>query len=235
MTNQYPSRLREFFPSDQDIKEFTENSISESLLGAFDRMTTWFKLLYDIRSGEQTVVLLSAAHSKIIEIWILVPLGLLHSAYTALRTIVDICTSYTFYNSHPIEWKAVCENRVRWEGRADIIEWNINFTPTCREVNKGFGLAENLDRNYRELSAYVHGIPVSGLPSLRGIEKPSLNPKDIEEFVRLAHETDESLNLLFLSVFHQDLASLSTVDYRIITRGIDRRKLAAAGIRLARA
>ena len=234
MTNQYAARLSEFLPSEQDLLVFAESSTSEALLSSFSRMTTWFNLLSDTHGNDQTIVLISAAHAKIIEIWILAPLGLIHSAYTALRTFVDICTSYTFYCSHPVEWTAVCENRANWEGRANIIDWNVNFTPTCREINRGFQLADTLDRNYRQLSSYIHGIPISGLPTLRGINKPIIPPKDLDNLVRLANETDEIMNLLFLSVFHRELSSLSTTDYRTITRGLDRRKLGVAGIHLPR-
>ncbi len=234
MNNEYAARLNSFLPSEEQLVAFTKVPQCESLLHAFDRMTTWFRLLYDVRGSEQTAVLIAAAHSKVIEIWILIPLGLMHSAYTALRTFVDICTSYTFYSSHPIEWEAVCEDRANWEGRADIIEWNIKFAPKCREMNRAFGLSEILNLNYQHLSAFVHGIPVSGLPALKSIDKVNVLDEDLDKFTRLANETSESLNLLFLSVFHEELTSLSTTDYRTITRGLDRRKLGDVGIHLPR-
>ena len=235
MNNEYVSRLGSFMPTQQELVAFAEKPQVEGLLNAFDRMTTWFRLLHDIRRQQQTLALLAAAHSKIIEIWILAPLGLFYSSYAALRTVVDICTSYTFYCSHPIEWTAVCEDRSGWESRANIVDWHVHFTPTFREVNRAFGLAESLNRGYQELSAYVHGVPVSGLPTLRGIQRTDITDEDLEKFAQLAQKTDTDLNLLFLSVFHQDLASLSTTDYRVITRGIDRRKLATAGIVISRA
>ena len=102
-------------------------------------------------------------------------------------------------------------------------------------MNKVFGFADLINRDYQELSAYVHGIPVSGLPTLKGIERIATSNQDLEKFTELALKTDADLNLFYLSVFHQDLASLSASDYRTIVRGIDRRKLAGAGIRLPRA
>ena len=238
MNSEYTSRLISFMPTQQELATFAEKPQIEVILNAFNRMTTWFGLLHDIRRQQQTLALLAAAHSKIIEIWVLVPLGLFHSSYTALRTVVDICTSYTYYCSHPVEWTAVCaacEDRAGWESRADTVDWHIHFTPTFREVNRAFGLAESLNRGYQELSAYVHGIPVSGLPTLREIQRMDITDEDLDKFAELAQKTDADLNLLFLSVFHQDLAALSTTDYRLITRGIDRQKLATAGIVLSRA
>ena len=235
MSNDYASRLGGFLPEQQDLETFAANPQVEGLLNAFSRMVTWFRLLHDIRGQDETFALVAAAHSKVIEIWILVPLGLLHSSYTALRTVVDICTSYTFYCSHSVEWTAVCEGRAGWESRANIVDWHVHFTPTCREVNKSFGLGEALNRDYQELSAYVHGIPVSGLPTLRGIQRTPITDQDLEKFTHLAQKTDADLSLLFLSVFHQDLVSLSAADYRVITRGLDRRKLATTGIVLSRA
>lgn len=203
-------------------------------MGSFGRITTWFNLLYRLRMQEETSVLISAAHSKIIEIWILVPLGLLHSAYSALRTAVDISTSYTFYSSHPAEWLAVSEDRADWESRSNIVGWHIRFTPSCREINRGFRLSERLDEDYRQLSSFVHGIPLWGLPTLKGIERNAIQDAELKKLIGIAQDVDSNLNLLFLSVFHKDLSTASRRDLHMVTRGIDRRKLADAGIILPR-
>ena len=234
MSSEYASKLGGFLPKQQELETLTEKLQVNGLLNAFSKMTTWFRLLHDIRGQEETIALISAAHSKVVEIWILVPLGLIHSSYTSLRTFVDICTSYTFYCFHPVEWTAVCEDRANWESRANMMDWHVHFTPTFREFNRVFSIADSLNRDYQELSGYVHGIPVSGLPTLRGIERTHISDGELEKFTQLAQKTDADLNLLFLGVFHQELASLSTTDYRVITSGLDRRKLAFAGIALPR-
>ena len=234
MSTDYAARLSAFLPTQQDLDAFTASSLTDKLLNTFNRMTTWFRLLHGLRSNDETSVLIAAAHSKVIEIWILVPLGLLHSSYTALRTVVDICTSYTFYCSHQIEWLAVCEGRAGWESRANIIEWHVRYTPAFREINRAIGLADALNQDYQRLSSYVHGIPVTGLPTLKGIERTSISDPDLDKFLQTAEKVDYDLNLLFLSLFHQDVSSLSAKEFRAITRGIDRKKLAGAGIVLPR-
>ena len=235
MGTDYAARLGSFLPTQQELQEFAERSSTAQILTAFDRMITWFKLIQDIRGEQETSVLVSAAHSKLIEIWILLPLGLLHSSYAALRTVVDISTSYTFYCSHPVEWLAVCENRTGWESRSNVIEWHIRNTPTCRETNNVFHWTDRLNNDYQDLSSYVHGIPVTGLPTLKGIERTQIAEQDLDKFIKIAARTDYDLSLFFLSVFHQYMASLSTTDFRTITRDIDRSKLATAGIILPRA
>ena len=235
MIDAYKSRLADFLPDPEEIEQFSSNPSTQAVLGAFDRTTTWLNLIYELRREEDTSVLLAAAHSKLIEIWTILPLGLIHSSYTSLRTFIDICTSYTFYCSHPNEWAAVCEDRANWESRADVVKWHIRYTPQFKEVNKAFGLSQKLEDDYRELSSYVHGVPVDGLPKLRGIERANLDDDDLEQFVQVAKATDHDINLLFLTVFHQDLALLSKDDYRTITRGIDLNKLGRAGIVIPKA
>ena len=216
------------------MSDYGGNPLSQELLNSFGRMITWFNLLYRLRRQDETSVLLAAAHSKIIEIWILIPLGLLHSSYSALRTAIDISTSYTFYSSHPIEWAAVSEDRAGWESRSNIVNWHIRYTPTSREINKAFGLVEALDKDYQKLSSYVHGIPMAGLPTLKGIDRNAITDTEIKQLTEIGQKVDSNLNLLFLSVFYQDLATTSRRDLQRVTRGIDRRKLAAAGIILPR-
>ena len=234
MIDGYVNRLKGFLPSEQDLSDHAGNPLSKELLNSFGRIITWLNLLYRLRMQDETSVLIAAAHSKIIEIWILVPLGLLHSSYSALRTAIDISTSYTFYSSHPIEWLAVSEERAGWESRSNIVNWHIRYTPTCREINKAFGLAEALDKDYQKLSSYVHGIPMTGLPTLKGIERNAITDTDMKKLTEIAQNVDSNLNLLFLGVFHKDLASASRKDLQTVTKGIDRHKLAAAGVILPR-
>ena len=139
-TSDYASRLGRFLPTQADLDEYVLRPPANRLLKSFDRLVIWFHHLHGLRSNDEVSVLLASAHSKVIEIWILTPLGLLHSSYTALRTIVDICTSYTFYRSHPVEWRAVCEGRASWESRGRAIEWHLNYTRSFREMNRLFGL-----------------------------------------------------------------------------------------------
>ena len=230
MNTDYAQRLEQFLPKAQELEVFAASASTIRILRAFARMRTWFRLLANLRGDQDTSVLLSAAHSKVIEIWILIPLGLIHSSYAALRTIADICTSYSFYVSHPVEWFAVCEGRVGWKGRASTIKWHIQHTPTCREMNDNFGWSERLNEDYRKLSSYVHGVPVAGLPTLRGIKRTIIPEVDLSKFIKIAERLDCDLSLFFMCVFHKDLVTLSTEDFRTITGGIDYSKLAASGI-----
>lgn len=230
MNRDYAGKIVSFLPSRQELEEFAAGSSTGQFLNAFKRMTTWFRLIYDLREDQETSVLIAAAHSKVIEIWVLIPMGLLHSSYSALRTVVDICTSYTFYCSHPIEWMAVCDDRAGWEGRADIVDWHMRYTPACKAMKESFGLSESLNRDYRELSSYVHGIPVAGLPTLKGIQRTVVADVDLQNFIGICERVDYNLNLLFLGVFADYVSSLSAADLKVITGGIDRQKLAGAGI-----
>ena len=234
MIAEYLHRIQRFLPSEQDLIEYGANPSVQPLLGSFARLATWFGLLYRMRSHEETSTLIAAAHSKVIEIWILAALGLLHSSYSALRTAVDISVSYSFYHSHPIEWSAVCHGRSDWESRANIVSWHVRYTPTCKEVNAAFGLVKALDDDYHRLSSYVHGIPLIGLPTLRSIERTAIPEQELEKLVEMAQAVDKNLSLLFLSIFSESLAAASTQDLRTITKGIDRQKLASSGIVLPR-
>ncbi len=234
LTSDYASRVGSFLPTQSDLDDYVLRPPANRLLKAFDRSVTWFRHLHGLYGAEEVSVLLASAHSKVIEIWILMPLGLLHSSYTALRTIVDISTSYTFYRSHPVEWRAVCEGHASWEGRARIIDWHVSYTRSFREVNRLFGLSDALTKDYQKLSSYVHAIPVTGLPTLKGIDRPSVTDKDLNAFGEMAEGVDCNLSLLFLSVMYRDISSLSPEDFRTIMRGISRQKLAEAGIILPR-
>ena len=234
MATSYANRLSCFLPTEDEISCFAGDDSANRLLGSFNRITAWFRLIHSLKGNEETSVLLASAHSKVIEIWVLIPLGLLHSSYMSLRTIVDICTSYTFYRTHPVEWRAVCVGRASWEGRSNIVEWHLRHTPSFREMNSHFGLANLLQDDYEKLSSYVHGVPVTGLPTLRAIERTRIDQSDLDVFLDVAEKVDRDLNFLFLAVCHEDLSSLAPRDFRTIVSGISRSDLKDAGITLSR-
>lgn len=234
MLSRYSSRVAGFLPTKEELDTFAHTPASDRLLEAFRRLTRWFRLLHDLREEDETSILLSSAHSKVIEIWVLIPLHLIHSSYTSLRTIVDICTSYTFYHSHPIEWRAVCEGRSPWLSRARINEWHLSYTPAFKGLNDSLGLVNALNDDYQRLSSYVHSIPLSGLPSLKSIDRTSMSQPNLESFIEMAERVDYNLSLLFLAVAHQETASLSQDDFREILRDVERSKLTQAGIILPR-
>lgn len=234
MMARYASRVAGFLPKPVELDTFAKTPSSARLLEAFRRLTRWFRLLHDLRVEDETSILLSSAHSKVIEIWVLIPLHLIHSSYTSLRTIVDICTSYTFYYSHPIEWRAVCEGRSPWLSRARINKWHLSYTPAFKGLNDNFGLVNALNDDYQKLSSYVHSIPLAGLPSLRSIDRTSVSQSNLESFIEMAERIDYNLSLLFLAVAYRETASLSQEDLRVVLRDVDRSKLTQSGIILPR-
>ena len=234
MTLDYNQRIADFLPTHQDLADFAGKPSTVQLLNAFNRLVTWFSFLYQFRSGQEQSVLIQSAHSKIIEIWILAPLGLIHSSYAALRTLVDICTSYTYYYSHPIEWTAVCEGRASWESHGRIVDWHLAYTPNFAQLHKSFGLKDLLHTDYQRLSSYVHSIPVAGLPTLTRIARPSISEDAFQSFVEMAESVDHNISLLFLGSNHRVLTSMSRQDLKVITKGISLSKLADSGIILPR-
>ena len=106
MNTEYAVRLKNYLPTQGDLERLAEKESVARFLISSDRISTWVNFLYDLRSDQGASALIASVRSKIIEIRILVPLGLLHSSYCALRTIVDISTAYTFYYSHAIEWRS---------------------------------------------------------------------------------------------------------------------------------
>ena len=231
---EYCMRIKDFLPTQSDLDEVQKSAGVGRLLDAFRRMDVWLRFLYGLHRSNESSVLVAAAHSKIIEIQILVPLTLLHSSYMALRTAVDILTSYTFYYTHHIEWRAVCEGRAAWKTRSAIIDWHSEYTAPFRRMQSAFGLVDKLSGDYQQLSSYVHGVPVSGLPTLTGIHRVPVSEKELILFAEMCERVDFNLSLLCLCVFDGNIASLSRGDLKVIGRGVDRSKLGSAGILLPR-
>ncbi len=230
--SQYAQELTRFVPKPEDLKKFAESDQGTRLVGGFDHCLLWTRLLGDTYAGYPGEVLLHAAHSKILEMWALVPLGLLHSACGCLRTIIDLAIGFSYYVFHGKEWYAVCASRSDWMGRAAILEWHIDFTARFRQYNKAFGVSQYLDEDYRILSNFIHGVPPQGLPTMKSLSQHSCSQEDIERVIDLVTRVDGHINLFLVGVFPDIIVSLSPDEYRLALSGLDRRKLAACGLTL---
>lgn len=144
MSNDYSCRLKAFIPDESAIDAYSNSDAGSQLLDVFQKLPIWLEFLYGLQNNDESDVLLPSAHSKLLETWVLMPLGLVHSAYNSLRTSIDIITSYTFYFSHESEWRSLCDARSQWMTRASIMDWHIHHTPNFREFNRHFGLSDRI-------------------------------------------------------------------------------------------
>lgn len=232
MNQDYADALAMFCPSASSLKHFARSASGKRLLKTFDRTLIWCGLLGTSFIYKPQTVLISAVHSKVIEIWILIPFGLYHSAYSCLRSIVDSTTAFGYYISHPVEWEAVVNRGAPWESRAGVMEFHARFTRGFSEFNSGFGVVHQLVLLYRELSQHVHGIPPEGLPSLTSIGETAPSQDQTDKFIDACKRTVDLLNLFNIAVFSEHLTTLGAGEYRKIQLGIPTSRLAEAGILL---
>lgn len=228
----YGEKLYKFLPTEKDITKFGKSDEAESLIKSFEKTLIWIKLL-SIKKNVCCEVLLPSLHSKIIEFWILVPMGLLHSAYSSLRTMIDISAAYSFYITHPMEWNALCRGKIDWEGRESIIKWHIHHTPTFKEYNESFGIQDKLLNHYRDLSMYIHAIPIKGLPMLRSLDKVEISERELKGIIESAQNVDKCINELYIPIFYKTLHILDATEKDVILLGLDKKKLITAGIIIA--
>lgn len=221
-----------FLPSQKSLEAFASSETGQQLIHSFDRSLIWLGLLRRTYNGQPGEVLLVSAHSKIIEFWVLVPLRLLHSASGSLRTLMDLVFSYSYYVFHPKEWSAICLGRNGWEGRAGVLDWHVQFTPCFQEYNKKFGTRLTLDNIHEDLSRFIHGIPVQGLPTMQSLDRRELDKTDVTPVIELATRVDSALNSFLVGVFPGLLSVLSQPEYKIVLAGMDKDKLADCGIAL---
>jgi len=227
---QYKNELIKFIPSQNSLEVFATSEPGQQLIHSLDRTLIWLSLFQKTYKGQPGVILLASAHSKIIELWVLVPLRLLHSASGSLRTILDMIFSYSFYVYHSKEWNAILSGRSGWEGRMNVFNWHLRFTPCFQEYSEKFGIGPMMDDLYRDLSGFIHGIPTQGLPTMQSLDRNELDKIDITPVIQLAQRVDNCLNLFLVGAFHSLLPILSPSDYKIVLAQIDKSKLANCGI-----
>ena len=232
MTTNYEESLKRFRPTPKELTAFAASPQARRLQSAFERLLIWRGFLDRVRPNVEARVLLAAAHSKAVEIWVLIPFGLEHSAYASLRSLMDAVVAYTYYHTHPVEWAAVCHNDAQWESRTDVVAFHIRFTPRFREFNKEFGLGNRMSQDYRQLSRFVHCIAPHGLPSLTKLGRHTIPSQRLESFLDLAERTCSLLNLLLIAVFHEHLSEMAGEDYRVVMKAVPAGKLRKCDISL---
>jgi hypothetical protein len=226
----YKDTLSKFLPNLKSLEDFATSESGKALIHSFDRVLIWLRLFGRVYQNQPGEILLASANSKIIEVWGLVPLRLVHSASGSLRTIMDLVFSFSYYVNHQKEWNAICVGQSEWEGRSRILEWHIRFTPFFKEYNKQFGTLAMLDELNKDLSCFIHGIPTKGLPMIRSLDREELDKIDVAQVIILASRVDRAINSFLVGIFYNLLPGLSLNDYKTVLMGIDKTKLADCGI-----
>ena len=234
MSDLYKSRLAGFEDGAQHVSTFASNPAAASLVNSLRRVLIWKRILTQIYSEAPQSVLLQAGHAKIVEFWILVPLGLDHGAYACLRTMYDSFQSFGYYLNHRIEWEAVCRSGVDWMLRSQLIEYYREYIPNFREFDQQFGYRKISATTYRRLSYFIHNIPAAGLPRAIPLDGRPVSTSKFDALLETAETVDQELNLLFIALFHPHMVAIGSSDYRQLIRGVSRSNLDSAGIHIHR-
>lgn len=234
MTNQvdYANRLVRTRPKPPDLRRFAKSAQGSTLIQEFDQIILWRGFVDLIEPELEPRVLCAAAHSKYIELLSLIPFGFEHSSYVCLRTIIDAIIGFTYYRSHPVEWIAVRERGTDWVSRSEILAFHAKYSLGFREFNETFGLIDRMNNTYRELSAYVHCIPPTGVPTITNLKNQAIDENRVDEFLSLFSRAMYELNLLLLFIYWRDLKEMSAPDYKVIIKGLSAKNLASAGLTL---
>lgn len=232
MTTAYQARLRAFEDGAKHASRFGARPSASRLLRSFRRALIWKRTLAEIHAAAPQSVLLHAGHAKIVEFWMLVPIGLDHAAYACLRTMYDSFQAFGYYLHHPAEWESVCRGNSDWMMRSELVNYYRDYAPHFRTFDQQFGYRALSAENYWKLSSFVHSIPVTGLPSPHPLDGKPVSPGKLDALVAMAEAVDEDLNLLFIALFHRHMVAMGSSDYRTVAQGVSRPKFTEAGIHL---
>lgn len=222
--------LNRLLPQAADLTAALSQADVQDLTAAFDRTRLWCRYLVDHYADEDASAVLHALYSSMTEVCILAPLGLYNAAYAALRRILDLAISFSYYVSHPVELHTVVSTGNSWVGRSGALEWHMEFTPNFRAAADALNVMAAWKEEYSKLSLFVHSIPGPSWKSLRDMKPWTFSAAKYNAVVEEAIVVDGLINKLWLAVFTRDMAGMNAADAKKVTANLDKAKLRAAGL-----
>jgi|GEM_PF-2621092 hypothetical protein len=167
----------------------------------------WIEFLSHRVKGTPGEVLLTGAHSAVIEAAACVAVGFFRPALTAMRCQIDLFLGTAYYESHEVEWKYYNETGDQFRLKSDLVDYFKKYNQAYKtrfsllyENRSNAARLGKLDI-YGILSAHVHAMGVKTKPSATRLAEV-IQEIDPEQIVALQRDVAESVSDYLACWYH---------------------------------
>lgn len=120
-----------------------------------------------------------------------------------MRIAIDNVLAWTYYESHPVEFRTSMKNPSYWVTIEDIHQFHIRHSWDERIRIAELGVWSDIKGLYSELSAYVHGQNANTMSLLESFSSFTLDDQQLEDVVRIGARMDEAIAKLLASLYQE--------------------------------
>lgn len=209
----YSDALDLYLTNINDFKAFAISKSGSELENAFLKTICWCKGLCELYPRNPARLHLVSAWGEVINILALVPLCFYRQSYNSMRLLIEEILAWSFFESHPIEFKTSIKSSDYWVGREEIFKFHKQHTwQNYRNIEK-MGIWANINRLYSQLSRYMHAQTFTGDAMVNSFESFKYDAQKVKDLIKLAAELDNSLSK-YLGSMYQDAFSQFPPDYQ---------------------
>lgn len=136
--------------------------------------------------------------------------GLYRSCLLSLRGQIDLALTWLFFKDHRIEWERVVRENEGYRLKKDVLEYLKSYYP---KFDRRFDILKakrkrNFEDPYRVLSAHVHSVGSSTIPSLTDFSDIVSSEEVCLDCVKIQIDVSEYISDILFSCFASKWASL---------------------------
>lgn len=198
---------------------FASSKEGSQLESGFMKTICWCQGLSKVYKTNPARIHLAGAWSEVVNILALVPLCFYRQSIISMRTILDEVLAWSYYESHPVEFRTSIRDPGYWVGKDYIYEFHRTHSWGKNVQVEGLGLWSNINGLYKELSRFIHAQTHAHMSLVESFDGFVKDIKKIREVIKIAQQTDEAVAKLLGSLYQDDFMQFSPQLQRAIVKG----------------
>jgi hypothetical protein len=226
----YSEAVESLFRKKTELKKFAQSKLSVKLASSFDKTLCWCVGLSGVFKETQARIHLSGIRSEVVNVLALVPFYFYRQSLICLRIILDEVLAFSYFESHPKEFKTLLRDPDFYVSKKNIYEFhkihswdNIN--------SEQLSAWSRIESQYRELSRIIHAQTPEYISLTTSFQSFKYSEDKMDSVLQMAKKNDEAVSIFFASIYRDEFNEFRPEFKKAIIKSWDSQFIKDIGLR----
>ena len=199
----YSEAVESLFRKKTELQKFTQSEQAVKLASSFDKTLCWCVGLSQVFKENPARIHLDGVRSEVVNILALLPFYFYRQSLICLRIILDEVLAFSYFESHPKEFKTLLRDPNFYVSKKNICEFhkvhswdNIN--------SKQIDVGSQIELQYRELSRVIHAQTPEYISLTTSFQSFKYSKDKMNSVFQMAKKNDEAVSIFFALIYQDE-------------------------------
>ena len=226
----YSEAIELLFREKAELQKFAQSKQEVKLPSSFHKTLCWCAGLSEVFKENPARIHLAGVRSEVVNILALLPFYFYRQSLICLRIILDEVLAFSYFESHPKEFKTLLSDSDFYISKKNIYEFhkvhswgNINL----EQLHVWGGI----ESQYKELSRIIHAQTPNHISITTSFHSFKYEKKELDSVIQMVEKNDEAISVFFASIYHEEFNEFTDDFKKTIIKSWDRQFIKNIGLR----